>query len=589
ILDFSKIDADQLVLENAPFDLDECLADAMKPVALKAHERGLELAYYIPRDVPKRLVGDALRLRQILLNLVTNAVKFTREGEIIVSVEFEDMDDESVQLRFSARDTGIGIPADKQASIFNAFSQADDSTTRKFGGTGLGLAIVQRLSGLMNGRAWVESEEGAGSTFFFTARFGRSTGGEAVMSKEIHSAFKDRRVLVVHPNAAHRQILCEMLEGWSMRPSSVDAVDAAVTACEGTNVPFSTFIMDAAAARAKIDVLARVLGANRETPPVLVLLMTTTHEPPTEIPGFQSGRWGYVVTPVRQSDLFDSLARLLCRDSAAIASVDVTKPAVTETRIRPSLRILLAEDNPFNQEVAIEFLRRHGHEVTVAHDGAEAVEKIQGEPFDLVLMDVQMPRMGGFEATAAIREMEENAGRRTPIFAMTAHAMKGDRERCIAAGMDGYVSKPFAPKELFAAIDQVIDGRARETPTPAPAAAAASTETVLDIDEVADLMGGREDAVDLLKRYGPDLRMRLAAIDDCLAARDAASLVSPAHALKGMLLTMRAAAAGALAAEMEQRARAGDIDGARGLLEGLASAVDAVLDFIEDLTPAAAA
>jgi two-component system, sensor histidine kinase and response regulator len=473
ILDFSKIEAKKLQLEAVDFSLADALGDTMKVLALRANQKGLELACRVPPDLPDALVGDAGRLRQVVVNLAGNAIKFTEGGEVIVSVERMNPEKttpdclnknaSTVHLHFKVRDTGIGIPAEKLRAIFDPFTQADSSTTRRYGGTGLGLTISRQLVELMGGRIWVESEVGAGSTFQFTARFGLST---APASRPAVSRVELRglRVLVVDDNATNRRILRDVLAGWGMRPHEADGGDAALTTLKeavASGEPFALVLLDGhMPGMDGFDLAERI----RQVPELVgvTLVMLTSAGRARDVERCRLLEIGaYLMKPVKQSELLATVLTSLSRPVAVSSAAVPAPPAHPAPR---PLRILLAEDNTVNQRLATRLLEKQGHTVELANNGCEALAALERQSFDLVLMDVQMPEMDGFEATAQIRARETAGGRRLPIIAMTAHAMKGDRERCLESGMDGYVSKPIQASDLNEAISRVAAASEVETP-----------------------------------------------------------------------------------------------------------------------------
>jgi two-component system, sensor histidine kinase and response regulator len=459
ILDFSKIEGGMLELEKIDFNLSDTVEDTVKSLAYLAHKKGLELACRIHREVPVALVGDPGRLRQIIVNLVGNALKFTETGEVVVEVDLQDEDEDAAVLRFSITDTGIGIPHEKQEKIFEAFSQAEESTTRRYGGTGLGLSISTKLVSLMGGKIWVESEPGKGSAFRFTARFGLQKS-LLWQKKNQRPDLKGLRVLVIDDNATNRRIVEEILLNWEMAPEVSEGEHAlqALKDARRSDQPFSLVLLDAhASEKGGFGVASEI----RENPDWTAPMIMMTSSVGLRGDGERCRRLGiaaYLTKPIKQSELFDAILTVLdVREAAPQERNVVTKHSVREGRA--GLRVLLAEDNVVNQRLAVKILNKRGYEVVVAGNGKEAVAAFTQEPFDVVLMDVQMPEMDGFEATAMIREREKETGGHIPIIAMTAHAMKGDRERCLAAGMDGYLSKPIRPDRLVEAIAEAITPR----------------------------------------------------------------------------------------------------------------------------------
>jgi len=441
VLDFSKIEAGKLDLDPIDFGLRDCAGDALKAVALRAHDKGLEVACDIAADVPDRLVGDPGRLRQVLLNLAGNAVKFTDKGEVVISVEIADcrlqIADLNLQsaicnLHFSVRDTGIGIPADKLERIFVPFEQADGSTTRRFGGSGLGLTISSRLVAMMGGRLWVESEVGRGSTFHFTAAFGLGAAETATCPAAARGSLRGLAVLVIDDNGINRRVLEGMLRHWGLCPKGIDGGAVALaelSAAAAAAAPYRLVLLDAMMPDVDGFAVVEQIRRRPELAGATILMLSSADRRGDAARCRQLGVTRYLTKPVKESELFEAI--LLALDGVAPAGTPAREgPAGgLPQRVAPAggLRVLLAEDNAVNQRVAAEMLKGQGHAVTVAANGREALAALARAEFDLVLMDVQMPEMDGFEATAALRAREGPAGRRTPVIALTAHAMKGDR------------------------------------------------------------------------------------------------------------------------------------------------------------------
>jgi signal transduction histidine kinase/DNA-binding response OmpR family regulator len=596
ILDFSKIEAGKLDLDPVPFSLRGLLRDTLKPLSLRAHARGLELLCDVPPAVPDGLIGDPVRLRQVLFNLLGNALKFTEKGEVVLQVRPAPaptsvgsrqeavgspqaagselptasclLPTEMTALHFSIRDSGIGIPAEKLANIFDPFAQADGSTTRKYGGTGLGLTISSRLVGMMGGRIEVDSAPGKGSTFHFTALFRPS--------KEVSEAppkvedLRGLRVLVVDDHPINRRILAEWLQAWDMVPAVADGGRAALVELAkamGEERSFSLLLLDAV--MPEVDGF-RLLEQVRGHPALqgAAILMLSSADRQGDVARCRSLQVArYLVKPIDPGELLEAIRAVVGVSPAAARPTPAAKEAVA---VKP-LKVLLGEDNTVNQRLCVRLLEKYGHTVTVAGTGLEALAAWRREPFDLILMDVQMPEMGGLEATEILR-MEEAAskgssGRRTPVLALTAHAMKGDRERCLAAGMDGYLTKPLRAAELLEAL-------ARHFPAGAPLSA--PRESVLPEAFSDDPELQREVAEAFLEET-PRL---LAAVRDALARQDRASLRKAAHSLKGSLLIFRAESAVEAAQELESRALEADweaLDGAGDRLEHEVVRLEAVV------------
>ena len=448
ILDFSKIEAGKLSMDPIPFNLRDCLEETIRAVALTAGRKKLEFVCDIAADVPECVVGDPTRLRQILLNLSGNAVKFTDRGEVAVQVGVESSDDKCVLLHFTVCDTGVGIPREKQASIFSAFIQADASTTRRHGGTGLGLAISSRLVQMMGGRIWVESEPGHGSRFHFTAQFGFSLSAPSLPAP-LHSDLTGVPVLIVDDNATSRRVLADTVTRWGMRPSlAANAHDAilALQTAANAGTPFPLVLCDVNMPDMDgCEFSERVLRDPGLR--LRIILLTSGGQSGEAVRCRELGFSGYLTKPVRQAELSAAIARALGRETTSQKQTELIKRHSTREH-GAGLRILVAEDNAVNQHLLRRLLDKGGHRVVVVDNGEGALRAVEREGFDLVLMDVQMPQMDGLEATARIRQAEKATGAHRRIFALTANAMTGAREQCLAAGMDGYLSKPIRPNEL---------------------------------------------------------------------------------------------------------------------------------------------
>ena len=462
ILDFSKIEAGKLELEPIDFALRDALADMLNTMANRAHSKGLELIYDVAANVHDSLIGDVYRLRQVIVNLVGNAIKFTNSGEIVLGVEQIGRTEQNVTLHFSVRDTGVGIPPDKLEAIFRPFEQADASTTRQFGGTGLGLAISVQLVELMQGRIWAESQEGQGSTFHFEAVFGVGKALSIAGRRGDLELLDSLPVLVVDDNATNRRILVAMLKNWSMRPQSVaSGADALATLdrAEHAGSPFQLVLSDVNMPQMDGFTLFESTRSNPQYQNIPFILLTSAARPGDVAHCREIGVAAHLIKPVKQSLLMNAIVNAVGGTKVGVSERSAeNRPHIT-TSDNICLRILLAEDNAVNQKFAVRAIEKAGHKVVVANNGREAVEAWQHEHYDVVLMDVQMPEMDGFEATRTIRDKEKklNPIPHTPIIAMTANAMKGDRERCLEAGMDGYVSKPVKRETLFTEIERVLE------------------------------------------------------------------------------------------------------------------------------------
>jgi CheY-like chemotaxis protein/anti-sigma regulatory factor (Ser/Thr protein kinase) len=452
VLDFSKIEAGKLDLDPLPFHLRVCLEEAVRSVALRAEAKNLELLLEVSPQTPEYVVGDSTRLRQIVLNLVGNAIKFTPSGEVVLAVRPEGESAGDVCLHFEIRDTGIGIPHEKQQLIFEAFSQADSSTTRHFGGTGLGLTISSRLVKMMQGQLWVESEPGHGSCFHFTARFGLANDAACLFPAD-NAPLAGVPVLIVDDNATNRRILTLQLRNWQMRPSSASGGQEALAMLRHASDdgdPFSLVLLDVHMPLMDGFEVAAHIQHSSDFPRAVVMLLSSGQRREDVARCRELGVATYLTKPIRSAELRTAILSVLHGHSPA-RSARSAEPVVASpsNEDQTKLRILLAEDNPVNQRLAQRILQKAGHAVMLAGNGKEALEALADQPFDLILMDVQMPVMDGFETTHAIREQERGGTAHIPIIATTAHAMTGDRERCLAAGMDGYISKPIRARELL--------------------------------------------------------------------------------------------------------------------------------------------
>jgi CheY-like chemotaxis protein len=479
ILDFSKIEAGKLELEALDFCPRDALEDVLQILGVRAAQKGIELAGRIDPEMPDAVRGDPGRLRQVVVNLVGNAIKFTERGEVVLEACVESRTADDITLHFRVRDTGIGIPADKQRHLFAAFAQVDSSTTRKYGGTGLGLAITRQLAGLMGGRAWVESEAGRGSTFHFTARFGLLPEG-TIHRPASPIGLKDLPVLVVDDNETNRLICEEILRSWGMKPVTVEGGREALDELHRATVagnPFLLVLLDSLMPGMDGLAVASAISADDALRGCPILLLSSAGLEAEA--ARRAGITRCLTKPVKQSDLLDAIVGAVHQGTQTPPPLRRPTPAA---KARTPLRVLLAEDGLVNQQVAVGLLQRAGHAVVVAGNGREALAKLEGQAFDVVLMDVQMPEMDGIEATRALRAREKESGGHIPVIALTAHAMKGDREECLEAGMTGYLSKPIQAEALYA----LLDGLA-----PAPERKATSDGRVLDWDSALNLMGNQ--------------------------------------------------------------------------------------------------
>jgi two-component system, sensor histidine kinase and response regulator len=646
ILDFSKIEAGRFDLEQAPFDLQECLGDTMKSLAVRAHRKNLELAFHLSPKVPRMIIGDRHRLRQIIVNLVGNSIKFTDEGEVVLLVHHATQKNGEVVLHFAVRDTGIGISKEKQARIFEAFQQADETMTRRFGGTGLGLAICSRLVEMMGGHIWVESEPARGSTFHFTANFQLAADHAPRIGSTSVEDLSGLRVLVVDDNETNCRILEEMLINWGMDSTCIhharEALDRMRTEAKTGNA-FDLVLVDAHMPGIDGFQLAEAIKRDRALRSSLIMMLTSSDRGDESVRRKELGVNASLTKPIKQSELFNAIATALGAP-AHVAEEHQTQAAEFAARV-PPLKVLLAEDSIVNQKLARALLEPHGHTVIVANNGREAVDLAASEEFDLILMDVQMPEMDGLEATRTIRKrerMQAAAGaspdgetaaaqgpaasegpRHVPIIAMTAHALKGDRELCLEAGMDGYVSKPVRARQLYQAIEELLNPsldepspRTPESEEPADSEAASlgapvppeGEDGVSEQEEPdaarqqlasgippreqpqsgsnpAALSDGDDDGIldwnaaveksqlsndsfaEVAELFLSEAPKMLRQIDEAFTSDDATQLRRAAHTLKSSALLFEAHPAATAAQQLEELAHPGSLDEARPLGE----------------------
>jgi PAS domain S-box-containing protein len=589
ILDFSKIEAGKLSLETIAFSPRETVGHALKVLGMVADDKGLELACHVRPEVPETLMGDPYRLRQIVFNLVGNALKFTQRGEVIVRIEVESRSEAGFCLHVAVRDTGVGIPPEKQAAIFDAFSQADGSTTRRFGGTGLGLTISARLVGLMGGRIWVESEPGQGSTFHFTARFGLALGEAAGLMPARPEDLHGLRTLVVDDNATNRLILREMLLGWKMEPQEADSGAAALAEMEraaAAGQPYLLVIVDNRMPDMDGFSLAERIRHNPTLAGATIMMLSSLDLERNAARCQELGISAYLTKPVKQSELLEAIR-------VALGSACHLKPAAPAAprAAAPSrpLRVLLAEDNEINQKLVVHMLEKRGHRVVVAGDGREALAALAREEFDLVLMDVQMPRMDGFEATAAIRASEEGSGRRIPIVAMTAHALKGDRERCLAAGMDDYVAKPIQVPVLIEVMERLTVGAEPAPPETGATPAPPPGTPVFNRDAVMTRVDGDEELLqEIVELFLEDAPRQIERLKAALEAGEAALAQRQAHTLKGAAANVGAETLSGEALRIELAAKEGQLAAARSGCERLESEFGRFAAVVNELVPTGA-
>ncbi len=561
ILDFSKIEAGKLKIVSIPFALREMLGETLKALALRAHAKGLELACRIAPDVPDDVVGDPDRIRQILVNLVGNAIKFTDRGEVVVAATKEDVNGRGIGLRLSVGDTGIGIPADKLQSIFEPFEQADGSTTRRFGGTGLGLTISSNLVEMMGGRIWVASDPGRGTTFWFTIVLGLKPRDRSFSIRVDANLPRLERVpiLIVDDNSTNRLILCEILTSWGAKPVAVDSGLAALVALRSAAAlgrPFPIALIDGMMPEMDGLGLAAEIRSEPAIARVRLLLLTSAGRPEDTTPHESLDISVCLTKPVRQSELMDALMTTLAPEVSVRDGRDEVDREDDDsdcTTAERGLRVLLAEDHFVNQKVAVHMLERMGHTVVVAQNGCQVLDALDSAEFDIVLMDVQMPVMDGLAAIQIIRERESTTGAHVPVIALTAHAMSGDKDRCIAAGFDGYLAKPIRQTELRASLDEIrlrFSGERSDRARP-------------QLESLRAVCGGDLELVrDLAMSFLESAPRCLAAIDAALQFQDLDELAAQAHGLKGISWTIGANVLAAACQTLEEAAAEQDFTAA---------------------------
>ncbi len=580
ILDFSKIEAGKLEMETIDFSLRDHLEDTLAALGLRADAKGLELAQEVAPDVPDGLVGDPGRLRQIIINLIGNAIKFTEHGEVALRVEQESRTDNQVTLHFAVADTGIGIPDDKRERLFVAFSQLDASTTRRYGGTGLGLAISSQLVQRMAGRIWVESELGSGSTFHVVVRFGLSSGPVLRRLPVEVTRLRGLPVLAVDDNLTNLRALQGVLTHWGLQPTVVTSARQGLSLlqqAQQAGEPFALVLLDNMMPDMDGFTLVEHINQHPELAGATLMMISSAGRREDAQRCRELGVSAYVAKPIRRADLMDAILRALrLKESDAAWSRLAMHPSPGQAARR--LQILLAEDNLVNQKLALRLLEKRGHVVAVAHSGHEVLAALEQQSFDIVLMDVQMPDMDGLEATAAIRAKERSTGGHVPIVAMTARAMKGDREQCLAAGMDSYVSKPLQPTELLDIVERLAATGHDNQSAPAKSCALAHGNTQspdqpasseplppaspLDFDRAQALEQAGGDAgllEEMIAAFVTEYSPLMADIRDAIACGDARQLHFAAHTLKGAARALAAPTASGAAERLETMGRGGEL------------------------------
>ena len=578
ILDFSKIEAGRLEVETIPFSLRESLGDTMKTLALEAHRKGLELAYEIQPDTPDALLGDPVRLGQIVLNLVGNAIKFTERGEVVMRVQPQSIDGGEVNCYFTVSDTGIGIDEEKQSAIFAPFLQGDTSTTRIYGGTGLGLSVSERLVEMMNGKIWVESESGKGSIFHFTVRFGLQT---LAQGEQGAIDFKGLRTLVVEDHAVSRRILVDTLKRWNIEAHEAEncrSVTETLEQAKRAKAPFRLVLLDDTLPGVDSYELAAQIRKSPRLGVQSVIVLGSALRREEKGERLDSQVLSCLTKPVKQSELLDAV-----RSGSGIPTRSGARRAAPgrPQRIKPALHILLVEDNPVNRRLAQHVLEKEGYTVVAADNGAAALKTLERKRFDLVLMDVQMPRMDGIETTTAIRNREKITGGYTPIVALTAHAMVGDRERCLKAGMDGYLIKPIQPATLLEAIERLHLAGGRSKRAQAEKIVLDRTTLLERVDGDMQLLG------EITNLFLQQCEPLMASAREAMKTGNAGRFAYDIHTLHGMFRSLSATAAQEAAGKLEELDLVKNLEkvqAAYALLEQEAQALKAELGGMIDKT-----
>ncbi len=593
ILDFSKIEAGRFDLEEVDFNLAESLADTISTLGLRADQKGLEFAVEVAPSVPDALVGDVGRLRQVLVNLVGNAIKFTESGEVVLRITCDTVKDKSAFLSFSVSDTGIGIDPSQQDRVFEAFQQADSSTTRKYGGTGLGLAISARLVAMMGGRLHLASEPGKGSTFAFSLPFAIQSGGHDGRDAQPVGDLDGLAALIVDDNATNRRILDGMLRAWGMIPTlATSAEDALQRLGNGKKNKYAVILTDSRMPGLSGFELVEEIRRGPKVNYPTILMLSSARGRADAARSRELGIAAYLTKPIRRAALLAAIRSALRSSHASDIATSVGENGAGNAE---SLRILIAEDNAVNQKLAVSILERAGHQPTVVDNGKLAVDAVKGGGFDMVLMDVQMPVMGGMDATHQIREWEAEAGGHIPIIAVTARAMKGDREACLAAGMDSYLPKPIEAKKLLALIAKMAgaelpaddDEPPRRGKRRRPTRSEARVDGSVDLDEeklLVTVAGNRELAGELASIFLRELAPRMNEIEAAINAADSERVRFAAHALRGSAGSISAMAVWASAGELETMARNGELSTAPSALDELKAAASRLEKRLRQLT-----
>ncbi|MDX1927437.1 MAG: response regulator [Pirellulaceae bacterium] len=568
VLDISKIEAGRMEIEEIDFNLAEVVRETLKALAVRAHERGLELAVHMPMSIPHGLRGDPTRIRQVLFNLVGNAIKFTEQGEVIVDIEQQWQTDDEVGLQFSVTDTGIGIPKDRLKKIFESFTQVDASMARRFGGTGLGLTITAELVRLMDGKLWVKSQLGKGSTFFFTLTLKLGDNSTPPVTKLEQIELDGLKALIVDDNATNRQILDEMMSHWGMKTTLSNGASTALRELETAareNRPFDLILLDAMMPVVDGFQLAELIRERPELQPGTVMMLSSADRPNSTAKCRELGIVSYLVKPISASALLEAILSTLDRERLSernrrLPDLSRAQNGLLAARSQTSLQILLVDDHEPNRRLVESILRKRGHVVQSEEDGDAAIRVCKEKPFDVVLMDVQMPGRNGFSATRAIREHEKSTGSHVPIVALTAHALKGDREKCLDAGMDGYLAKPIHADQLIELVESIAaTGPAR--PSRVSAIVDEATTPEFSFEAALARMGGEADLLqDHIRFVLSDIPQLIASMKSAIQDNDSKQIELNAHKLRSMVSSYDHNAAEDLCQSIESDALNGNLN-----------------------------
>jgi len=590
ILDFSKIEAGKLEIETIDFSLRDTVDDSIQTLGFRAVEKGLELVSHVLPEVPDNLIGDPRRLSQVMINLLSNAIKFTEKGEVVLQAGIETQTDNHIVLHVTVSDTGIGIPSDKQETIFKAFTQADGSTTRKYGGTGLGLAISQKLVRMLGGNIWVESpwerdgdrEGGPGSVFHFTVRLNLQKHCSDGTATEISMDLQDLPILIVDDNETNRCVLEEMLSNWGMQPCAISRGEEALIEIERSlhrGQPYRIALLDVHMPGMDGFTLAEFIKNIPEMRHTTLMMLSSSNRREDAVRCKELGISVHLLKPIKQSELFNNIINALGQRKGSVAGVDSRRERSdssstdgTTNLDKATLHILLAEDNTINRKLAEALLVKKGWSVAAVTNGKKALQALESEPFDLVLMDVQMPKMDGFEATAAIRKQEKGTEKHLPIIAMTAHAMKGDKEKCLKAGMDDYVSKPMKPDELYSTIDKLIQTVKGQDGT--------SQGPSVDLGKALEVVDGDKALFkELLGEFLEVYPTQLGELQELIEKNDYEQLERKAHSFKGTVSNFGVQRVYELACELETLGKESRLDGATDVYKRLEEQMNRVKAF----------